>query len=55
MERPRPDPSATLARRFDLTNLRVQLRLAESLVTALDEFEREWDRFARRMHAIVKA
>jgi predicted nucleotide-binding protein len=55
MERPRPDPSTVLARRFDLANLRVQLRLAENLVAALDDFEREWDRFVGGMHGIIKA
>jgi len=55
MERPRPDPEKILAQRYNLANLRVQLRLAENVVTALDEFEREWDRFATGMHAMVKA
>src|SRR2546428_10422885 len=55
MERPRPDPEKILAQRYNLANLRVQLRLAENVVTALDEVEREWDRFATGMHAMVKA
>jgi hypothetical protein len=54
MERPQSDPSRILAHRYDLTNLRVQLRLAETLVTGLDEFEREWDRFVGAMHEMIK-
>ena len=35
-------------------NLRVRLRLAENLVTGLDEFEHEWDSFVRAMHEILE-
>src|SRR2546423_218706 len=54
MERPRPDPSKILVQRLEPANLRIQLRLAENLVSGLDEFVREWDRFVVAMGKIIK-
>jgi len=53
MERPRPDPSKILVQRLEPANLRIQLRLAENLVSGLDEFEREWNKFVEAMKEII--
>ncbi len=54
MERPHTDPSATLVRRFELANLRVQLRLVEHVLEELDEFDKLWDRFVLGLRKIIK-
>jgi len=37
-----------------LANLRVQLRLAEDVISALDDFERQWDKFVMMMGEIIR-
>lgn len=49
------DSSAAVARRFDVANLRVQIRQAQHRLDELDIFQDRWDEFAGYLHMIIAA
>ncbi len=58
MSNPRPtrdEVLAILARRFDVPNLRSQIRNAQALLVELAEFERLWDLFVAQLRQIFEA
>ncbi len=47
--------AALAGQRFDVANLRVQIRIAEQLRERLNDYEQRWDRFVLMMRAILDA
>jgi hypothetical protein len=46
---------ALVDERFDVANLRVQIRIAEQVLEGLTDFERRWDRFVLALRATLAA